>query len=167
MSAPIERWFPAASSAFRRGSPGRVVTKIVLHITDGHGIAEDTAEMFAIPGQRASAHFVVGQDGTTIQTVHLDDIAYHAHTANAYTVGIEHCARSPHELSTDDPGLPLSEPQIVASVRLVAWLCDRYGLPRDRAHIQGHAEADPTTTHTDCPTGVAGGFPWERWTATV
>lgn len=160
---PAATVIPAASSAFRKGTPGRVVSKIVLHVTDGHGVAKDTAQMFATPGQRTSAHFVIGQDGAVVQCVGLDDVAYHAHAASATTVGIEHCARSPRELSPTDAGLPLSEAQIAASVALVEWLCALYGLPRDRAHVQGHAEADPQTTHADCPGGVAGGFPWARW----
>ncbi|MDE3097341.1 MAG: N-acetylmuramoyl-L-alanine amidase [Chloroflexota bacterium] len=160
---PLARWMPAGPRAFRKGALDRKVTKLVLHVTDGHGVAAGTAEMFASPMSRTSAHLVVGQAGEIVQCVSLDDIAYHAHTANPYTVGIEHCARSPRELGPTDPGLPLSELQIAASVQLVEWLCDRYGLPLDRDHVQGHAEADPATDHTDCPTGVAGGWPWERW----
>lgn len=159
------------ATGYRRGVPGRRVSKIVLHVTDGHGSASDTADMFAQPGAKTSAHFVVGQAGEIFQCVPLDDIAYHAHTANGYTIGIEHCARAPKELNGrpgpylhgGDPGLPLSEAQIAASVKLVTWLCARYGLAQDRDHIQGHKEADPNTDHDDCPIGVAGGFPWARW----
>ena len=161
---PAAHWNPAARSAFRQGTPGRKVARVVLHITDGHENALPVAQMFATVGARTSAHFVIGQAGEIIQCVALDDIAYHAHAANGYSVGIEHCARSPGELGHDDPGLPLSEAQIAASVQLVAWLCQRYGLPQDRAHVQGHKEADLATDHDDCPTGVAGGWPWERWT---
>ncbi len=159
---PAAKWMPAASSAYRV-QPGRKVTKLILHITDGRGSAENTAAMFATPGQRTSAHFVIGNDGVIVQAVRLADVAYHAHTANSYSIGIEHSARSPHELSLNDPGLPLSEIQIVQSVELVRWLCRRFGLPMDRAHVQGHAEADPNTDHSDCPVGVAGGWPWGRW----
>jgi len=161
---PGAQWLPAAPSAFRKGRGGKPVSKIVLHITDGHAPAIGTASMFATPGCRTSAHFVIGQAGEVIQCVALDDSAQHAHTANGYTVGIEHCARSPKEWGPGDAGLSLSPAQLEASVALVAWLCERFGLPRDRAHVQGHAEADALTDHADCPTGVAGGWPWERWT---
>lgn len=164
---PGAQWLPAAPSAFRRGRAGKPVVKIILHVTDGHPAASGTAQMFAATGCRTSAHFVVGQAGEIIQCVALDDTAMHAHAANGYSVGIEHAARSPREWSPTDPGLPLSERQIEASAALVQWLCDRYQLPRDRSVIQGHAEADPLTDHSDCPTGVAGGFPWERWTSTA
>lgn len=160
---PTATFLPAARSAFRRGSPRRKVTRIILHITDGQKFAFRTAEMFSTPGCRHSAHFVVGQEGAIYQCVDLDDIAYHAHTANGLSIGIEHCARSPKEWDRSDPGMPLTELQIAASVKLVQWLCDRYGLPLDRAHVMGHKEADPATDHDDCPEGVAGGWPWARW----
>jgi N-acetyl-anhydromuramyl-L-alanine amidase AmpD len=160
---PGALFLAAASSAYRRGPAKRPVSKIICHITDGHGRAINTAAMFATPGCRTSAHFVIGQDGQIIQCVRLDDIAYHAHLANGTSVGIEHCARSPRELSPSDPGMSLTPVQIERSVELVAWLCARYGLPVDREHVQGHAEADPNTDHKDCPAGVADGWPWERW----
>ena len=162
---PLAKWQPAASSAFRKGTPDRAVDLIVCHITSGHAAAEGTASMFATAGCRTSAHFVIGQDGTILQCVGLDDVAQHAHDANGHSVGIEHCAREPREFGPTDAGMALTDPQIAASVALVEWLCDRYGLPLDRAHVKGHAEADPKTTHAGCPEAVYLGWPWERWIA--
>ena len=138
--------------------PSRPISRIVIHITDGHPDPRGTAEMFQQPRHGASAHFVVGQDGTVIQCVALDDIAWHASSANEDSIGIEHSARAPGEwdklLGHHDPGLSLSPVQLLASAKLVRWLCDRYGLPIDRAHVLGHCEADPSTTHTDCPNAI-------------
>ena len=138
-------------------------SKIIVHITDGHGEADAVAEMWQQPNHKSSAHFVIGQDGTVIQAVALNDVAWHAHSQNGTSVGIEHCARSPHELGPSDLGLPLSDAQYQASAELVAWLCNEVNLPVDRDHIQGHAEADPQTTHEDCPEGVCGGWDWDRY----
>ncbi len=151
-----------------RAGGGRAVRRIVLHITDGHPQTDKTVLHFATahPDAPASAHFVVGQDGEVVQMVRLRDIAFHASAANADSVGIEHCARRPGEWDHalppghHDPGLPLTEVQLRASARLAAWLCDRYGLPLDRAHIVGHCEADPTTSHKDCPNSI---WPWDRY----
>lgn len=133
--------------------PSRTVSRIVMHCTSGGPNAHQTAAYFAsgAEGRHASAHFVVGNDGVIVQCVRLADVAFHAHAANASTIGIENCAHM--------PGLPPSAAQYAASAQLVAWLCDLYGLPRDRAHIVGHAEADPSTTHTGCPT--ADGWQWD------
>lgn len=146
-------------------------TLIVIHCTDGHGDPRATAAMFATPKDQrqpavaSSAHFIVGQDGTVVQAVSLKDVAYHAHAVNGISIGIEHCARTPGELGKADPGLPPSDAQFAASARLVAWLLALLGLPATRAVIMGHAEADPTTTHTSCPNGC--GWDWERYLALV
>ena len=159
---PLASFVQAHPSNYRKGQPGRRITNIVPHCTDGHGAAKGTAEMFAQRNERAaSAHFVVGQAGEVIQCVRLDDIALHAHDANAFSIGIEHCARTPKELGPNDPGLPPTEAQYLASAQLVAWLCDSLGLPRDRNTIQGHAEIDKKTTHTKCPTGC--GWDWDHY----
>ncbi len=136
--------------------PGRHVRQIVLHATDGHGSADRTAAYFAsgAEGRNASAHFVIGQDATVIQCVKLADVAYHAHTANSSSIGIEHCARTPGEFGHDDPGMPPTTVQLQASAKLIAWLCARLEIPCDRAHVRGHREADPDTTHTGCPTSA-------------
>lgn len=145
-------WVPAHSSNFRAGRT-MPVSLIVLHCTDGHADPRGTAAMWQGPHHGSSGHFVIGQDGTVLQTVHLGDVAWHAHIANARSIGIEHCARSPFEWDANDPGMPPTEVQRAASAKLVAWLCTRFALPRSRTSIVGHAEADPATTHADCPEG--------------
>ena len=140
-------------------------TEITIHCTDGHAAAMPVAEMWREPDHGSSAHLVVGQDGTVLQCVPLRCAAYHAHSANAYTVGIEHCARTPGELGKDDPGLAPSDALYAASARVVAYLLVAAGLPADRAHVRGHAEADPETTHTRCPDGC--GWDWTKYMAMV
>jgi N-acetyl-anhydromuramyl-L-alanine amidase AmpD len=159
---------PADPSNFLHLDPPRsTFSLIVIHCTDGGPKAENTAAMFATPKEHrdppisSSAHFVVGQDGLVIQCVDLGDVAYHAHEANRRSVGIEHCARTPSELRRDDPGLPPSDALYRESARLVAWLCRAAGLPVDRDHILGHAEADPATSHRACPLGC--GWSWDKY----
>ena len=125
----------------------RTIRRVVIHCTSGGPSADRTAAYFAsgADGSKASAHFVIGQDGTVIQCVRLADVAYHAHAANVDSVGIEHCAHL--------PGMPPTPAQYDASARLVAWLCAQYAIPVDRQHIQAHHEADPATTHQVCPEG--------------
>ncbi len=149
---PAAHWVPAHPSNFKRA--GRATyQRIVIHCTDGHADAVPVAAMWQTVNHGSSAHFVIGQDGTILQAVGLADVAWHAHRANAVSIGVEHCARTPGELGPKDPGLPPSEAQLEASAGLVAWLCRMAGLPIDRQTIQGHAEIDLATTHADCPTG--------------
>jgi N-acetyl-anhydromuramyl-L-alanine amidase AmpD len=170
----MTNWYPKATrvladaSNFRTCWPKRAtIAQVICHVTDGQERAEPVAEMWQQFKHFSSAHFVIGQDGLVIQAVDLGDVAWHAHDANALSVGIEHCARTPGERGKADPGLALSEPQLQASAVLVAWLCRMAGLPIDRAHILGHAEADPKTTHTGCPTSVLGGWPWDDYISRV
>jgi N-acetyl-anhydromuramyl-L-alanine amidase AmpD len=170
----VTNWYPKAqriladASNFRACWPKRTIfAQIICHVTDGHEHAQPVAEMWQEYKHGSSAHAVIGQDGTVIQAVDFGDIAWHAHDANALSLGVEHCARTPGELGKADPGLALSEPQLMASAALVAWLCRMAGLPIDRAHILGHAEADPKTTHKGCPTSVLGGWNWDDYIARV
>ena len=51
---------------------------------------------------------------------------------NAYSIGIEH--------EGYDDGQPWPDAQVHASAALVAWICARYAIPIDRAHVVGHHE---------------------------
>ena len=146
---------PAASSNYRRWtdrSP-RMVSLIVIHITDGQEKIQGPIEHFQKPGLQASAHYIVGRDGQVVQMIRHKDIAWHATSANATSIGIEHCARSPKQLGPDDPGLPVTPAQYQASAKLVRFLCQQFGVPIDRTHIKGHCEA-AKTTQEGCPNRI-------------
>jgi V8-like Glu-specific endopeptidase len=154
------RFAPAHRSNYRAVDRPREVSQIVIHITDGGSRIAGTIGWFQNPDQRnsrgepihVSAHFVVGRDGEVVQMVRTNDVAWHANAANRNSVGIEHVANT--------RGLMPTEELYRGSAALVAWLCDRYGLPLDRTHVLGHAEADTRTSHTDCPNAV---WDWEHY----
>lgn len=167
---------------------GVSVNKVVIHITDGGPGLARCVERFCKPETKASPHFVIGRGGEVVQLVALDRAAWHASGWNRESVGIEHIARTPGELkdwaklsretrrklveleqdadTETDPGLIPTEAQIVASVALVRWLCEKLGLPMDREHVRGHYEC-PTTTHEDCGLGIGEGgiWPWDGYLA--
>ena len=111
-----------------------------------------------------SAHYAVGQDGEVIQMVRNGDIAYHASSANSDSIGIEHGARTPGAFGKNDAGLFPTDVQYRESARLVCWLASCFGIPKDRAHILGHSEADTKTTHTQCPNAV---WDWDMFMTLV
>ncbi|GAB3334119.1 N-acetylmuramoyl-L-alanine amidase [Marilutibacter aestuarii] len=141
-----DRFVAAHSGNFRATSGARRIERIVIHITDGGANINGTIGWFQNPQARVSAHYVVGQDGEVVQMVRHDDVAWHARSANGTSIGIEHVANT--------RGLRPTPAQMCASAALVTWLCDRYGIPADRSHVLGHAEADTATTHTGCPNAV-------------
>jgi N-acetyl-anhydromuramyl-L-alanine amidase AmpD len=163
------RFVPAAPGNYgryvsTRSAPHRPIRRIVIHITDGGANINGTVSHFSNPESGVSAHYIVGQDGEIVQMVRHNDIAYHAHGANTDSIGVEHVARVPGALSRPapgmagatwhDPGLYPTAIQYCSSAALVRWLCEQYGIPIDRAHILGHAAADPRTSHRSCPDAV-------------
>ena len=167
-------WIPAHTSRYRlrpQVQPDGPYSLAVIHITSGHENFLGTVRMFQrAPGPNekpSSAHFVVGRRaGELVQCVSLRFAAFHAHSANNFSVGIEHAVRESKEFGPDDPGMPPTQEMYVTSSKLVAYLLKAAGkLPVHHGTIKGHNEADPQTTHTGCPD--AGGWNWLHYMAMV
>lgn len=70
---------------------------LVIHFTASGGDKESVAKWFANPSAKVSAHLIVDYDGSCIQSVRFDKIAYHAGASswrgfkglNRYSIGIE------------------------------------------------------------------------------
>lgn len=111
----------------------RDVYGVILHHTASPGdSAIGVAQYLARPSTEASAHFIVGDNGYTIQGVSLERAAWHAGTArydfnhdgrispseryvNTHTIGIEQCNTG--KLSDNYPNL-----QIKRVAQLILWL---------------------------------------------
>lgn len=136
MTPPDFRQRPAAPTNYgARG--GQPIDLIVLHTTQG--TLGSALAWFADPTAHASAHFVIGQDGSVCQCVPLDRAAWHSGNGNVNrrSVGIE-CEGDCHR-----PDTWTAEMQD-ALCHLVAWLVAEHGIPADRSHIIGHDEVpDP------------------------
>lgn len=179
---PLARWSPSPSFSHGRAHPP---TLVVIHITDGGPNYLHTVESFQKPENQKSAHFVIGRNGEIAQLVDLNDRAWHDSGRNGQSIGIEHSARTPGEFdrkwaglsehtrkallpdgvgfdSPTDPGMPLTEPQLVASARLVAWLLQSYHLPITA--VVPHC-SNNESSHKDCGLDIEDGgiWPWARY----
>ncbi len=133
--------FSAAAScnytAASRGSSD--VEYVVIHTAEGS--YSGTVSWFQNCAAGASAHYVVrSSDGEVTQMVDEQDIGWHAGNwdFNEGSIGIEH---EGYTGSGDDW---YTEAMYRESAALVADICERYGIPKDRAHIIGHDEVpDP------------------------
>lgn len=118
------------------------VDRVVIHVTQ---TTYSTAlSIFQNPKKKVSAHYVVRSvDGHVAQCVRESDVAWHAGNwaHNTRSIGIE------HEGWVDRP-VYFTDALYERSAKLTASVCDRYGIPKDRAHIIGHHEV-PGTDHTD------------------
>ncbi|MCX4445993.1 peptidoglycan-binding protein [Streptomyces sp. NPDC087866] len=136
---PAALWVPADPNNYTAGRTAKI-EKIVIHVTQGSYAG--SISWFQDPVSEVSAHYVVrSSDGQITQMVRDADTAYHARSANASSLGIE------HEGFIDDPTW-FTDAMYRSSAALTASLCDTYGIPKDRAHIIGHSEA-PGNDHTD------------------
>ncbi|MER7727552.1 peptidoglycan-binding protein [Streptomyces sp. NPDC096323] len=136
---PSALWVPADPNNYATGRSA-TIDKVVIHVTQGSYAG--SISWFQDPVSEVSAHYVIrSSDGQITQMVRDKDTAYHAKSANASALGIE------HEGFIDDPSW-FTDSMYRSSAALTAYLCDRYGIPKDRAHIIGHSEA-PGNDHTD------------------
>ncbi|MEV6399953.1 peptidoglycan recognition family protein [Streptomyces sp. NPDC051907] len=141
---PLADWAPATSANYTAASrpSSYPVDYVVVHITQE--TFADTVTIFQNPARQVSAHYVVrSSDGHVAQCVRERNVAWHAGNwdYNTRSIGIE------HEGWVDKPGYFTRE-LYARSAALTASVCDRYGIPKDRAHIIGHNEV-PGATHSD------------------
>lgn len=118
-------WVPSPN--YWQGRNGMDVEGIVYHATAG----PNAAQWFANPASQVSAHFVISKDGSLVQTVAVEDSAWHAGIVtpnsiyanrpnpNYWTIGIE------HERDVTNTS-PITEAQIITSSKLTAWLRKQY-----------------------------------------
>ncbi|MEZ0064310.1 N-acetyl-anhydromuramyl-L-alanine amidase AmpD [Streptacidiphilus sp. MAP12-20] len=121
--------------ALSNRAPGDgTVSYIVIHDTES--TASSAINSFQSGTTNASAHYVVGQDGSVTQMVPTADMAWHANnkTINTHSIGIEHEGYALQNGSWYTP----SEYQ--SSAKLVSYLAAKFGVPVDRQHIIGHDE---------------------------
>ncbi|MDJ1132948.1 N-acetylmuramoyl-L-alanine amidase [Streptomyces iconiensis] len=142
---PQAEWVPAAGSNYTVANrPSQYpVEYVVIHVTQT--TYADALAIFQNPAKKVSAHYVLrSADGHAAQMVREKDVAWHAGNwdYNTRSVGIE------HEGWIDEPGKWFTDAMYEASAALTANVCDRHGIPKDRAHIIGHNEV-PGADHTD------------------
>ncbi len=150
-------WNPAYSGNYQNASRGAAqINYVIIHTVQGS--YSGCISWFKNPSAKVSAHYVVrSSDGQITQMVDDSDIAWHDACFNSETIGIE------HEGYVSDPGKWYTDAMYAASAKLTAWLCDQYGIPKDRNHIMGHGEAPDCSTHTD----PGSGWDWDKYMALV
>ena len=98
---------------------------------------------------KASSHFIIGLDGTIIQCLPLEEIAYASNERNVDTIAIECC-------HPDETG-KFTKKTYNSLIKLTAWLCGRYNLKKE--DIIRHYDV----TGKDCPRYyVANEDKWEE-----
>ena len=105
---------------------GAQIRRVVLHYTTSRNVM-GTIAWFQNPASKVSAHYVIARNGDIYQMVRDSDAAWHARSANAESIGIEHSAAQGDQLTSE---------QEVSSVALLRWLVSTYKLRWE--DINGH-----------------------------
>lgn len=107
----VNRWI---ETTYRSSRNGTKIDHIVLHYTTSRNI-EGTINHFRTGVPRASAHYIIGQDGELVQMVADSHNAWHAGNSgmNRRSIGIEHVAA---------PGDAITAKQESKSIALIRWL---------------------------------------------
>jgi hypothetical protein len=141
---------------------------ICLHGTAGGSSAQAIATYFRDSDVEASAHIVIGQDGTVVQGISMEVAAWGngvftaGHKSwlpdanpNYYTISIEHVK------SATDNSNQLTDAQKRASFQVIDCICNAYGILRRAGDARGglisHADIDPVN-RSRCP----GPYPWDE-----
>jgi N-acetylmuramoyl-L-alanine amidase len=120
---------------------------IVEHITESSSFTSTwnafasnspDPELGELPG--TCAHFVVDSDGTIYQLVPLGTMCRHTVGLNSVAIGIEH-------VGTSDASVLQNRSQLDASLRLTAWLMDRYSI--SIGDVIGHNESLTSRYHRE------------------
>lgn len=137
------------------------IDTIVIHTAQGS--YSGTASWFANPAAAVSAHYVVrSSDGEVTQMVWEDDVAWHAGDSdtNWRSIGIE------QEGYVEYPDSWYTDAMYQSLASLIADICDRNNIPRDRQHIIAHSEVPGCPYGSGggagCHTDPGAGFDWDR-----
>lgn len=116
----VNRWESTSHKSSRNNTD---IDHIIIHYTTSRNI-EGTISHFKHGARKASAHYIVGQDGALVQMVNDSDRAWHAGKSamNARSIGIEHVAAV---------GDPITNPQAQTSIQLIQWLMDEYDIDKE------------------------------------
>lgn len=154
---PGAKWNPAYGGNYKAASRGaKDINYVVIHTVQGS--YSGCISWFKNPSAKVSAHYVVrSSDGEVTQMVDDSDIAYHDGCFNTHSIGIE------HEGYVSEPAKWYTDTMYASSAKLTAWLCDSYGIPKDRAHIMGHGETPDCSSHTD----PGSGWNWTKYMSLV
>ena len=139
----VEQDFLPINDFSRPGTPLETVNGIVIHNIGNPGTtALQNRNYFASLAERqyryASSNFIICLDGTIIQCIPVNEIAYASNERNYDTISIEVC-------HPDDTGRFTAE-SYAALVRLTTWLCIRFDL--SSSDVIRHFDVQGST---DCP----------------
>jgi hypothetical protein len=158
--APLPITFVAGSRNWseRYGTP---IDRIVIHTTEGVG--PSNVSYIVSNTRQVSAHYLVMRVGAVYQIVPEEKKAWHAGCWNARSIGIEHEGFAGNRNPYTGASVPFTDALYSSSARLVSWIADKWGIPKDRAHIVGHGDRELRNCNDHWDPGPR--WDWNRYLA--
>lgn len=148
---------------------------IFWHITEG----VNSLGWLRSPASQASANYLIARSGVIYELVPPTESAWangkanrpdrtnpvidraltEGRNLNTISISVEH-----EGFTSRNMGGSLTDAQVDATVNLAAWLCQRFGIAPDQAHILGHYEID-AVDRPYCPGFSA--VEWQTWVGRV
>ena len=133
------------SPHFFKTSPNRKVKFIVLHAT-ASSTTESAVRWMKDPSSKVSAHYVIGKDGSVVQMVDLDNIAWHAGKSEwKGEKNVNGCSVAIELVNKDDGTEQYSDAQVSACLTITNALCTYYGIDGDG--VIRHKDIAPNRKH--------------------
>ena len=128
----ISEMFLTKNVNSRPGTALKKINGLVIHYTANPGTdAEANRNYFESrkdfpdeAGNKVSSHYIVGLDGTIVQCIPENEIAYASNERNSDTISIECCHPKKNGKYTKET--------YQALIHLAAYLCDKYELEPER-----------------------------------
>lgn len=160
------QFVPACASNYSNYSRGTSDVKyVVIHTMEGSYAG--SISWFQNCSSGVSAHYSLrSSDGEITQSVDEQDVAWHAGDwdTNLKGIGIE------HEGYVSDARW-YTDAMYRASAALTRDICDRYGIPKDRAHVIGHHEvpgcSSPGGGGASCHTDPGSNWDWDYYMSLI
>lgn len=149
MNAMIQQRFLSIHPDSRSGEKLTEIKNIVVHYVANPGsTADQNWRYFESNKPSVSAHFIIDLDGSILQCMPLDEVAWAVGTreGNYTSINIECC-------HPDDTG-SFTKDTYDALVKLVSWLCNKFELDRDdvlRHYDYLRTSSSGITWRKDCP----------------
>jgi len=157
---PIEFMPGSRNWSERYGTP---IDRIVIHTTEGVG--SGNISYLVSNTRKVSAHYLVMRSGAVYQFVAEEKKAWHAGCWNPRSVGIEHEGFAGNRNLYTGAYTPFTDELYASSARLTSWIADKWGIPKDRAHIVGHGDVELKNCNTHWDPGPY--WDWNRYLALV
>lgn len=146
---PGAKWCPrSADGGMEKGRAGKQIDLVVLYTTEHPAVY---ARKLWRESASLSGHYIVTGKGKIWQMLSDSDAGWHAgnreFNLRSIAIAVEGYADSQNPQNpTKDPWQTTEE--LESLVRLISWLCERYGIPMDRAHIIGKNQVPGVRTES-------------------